>query len=246
MKFPDLSYNLLVDLDMKHCDLSPGELRKMEASLSPLGDMVQHFPVSQLHVLVSYRHRTNDYVVRTSLALTGETLVSSEHHPQVHAAFEHCIDNLVREVRRYKDRLGQVAEQAKQEEGTHHELLPTILPDSNAVNAAVSAGDYAAFRVALTGYDEPVRAHVGRWIERYPEVAARIGRGLQIDDIVEDVFLDAFEEFEHWPDELRFGEWLGRFIDKAIREFAANPDREIENVRMARLACEVQNGRGTV
>jgi ribosome-associated translation inhibitor RaiA len=246
MKFPDQSYNLLVDLDMKHCELPPEELNKLEASLSPLGDMVRNFPVSKLHVLISHRHRTTDYVVRTSLILTGETLVSSDHHPQVHAAFEHCIDNLVRELRRYKDRLGRVAEQAKQEEGTHHELLPTIPPEPEAVNAAVEEGDYAAFRDALTGYDEPVRVQVGRWIERYPEVAARIGNGLEIADFVEDVFLDAFEEFENWPEEVRFGEWLGRFIDKAIREIAAHPDREIENVQMARLARETQTGPGAV
>lgn len=246
MKFPDQSYNLLVDLDMKHCQLSPGEVNKMEASLSPLGDMVRHFPVSKLHVLISYRHRTNDYVVRTSLILSGDTLVASEHHPQAHAAFEHCIDNLMRELRRYEDRLGAVAEQAKQQEGTHHELLPTLTPDPAAVESAVADGDYTAFRTALSGYDGPVSALVGRWVERYPQVSARIGHELQISDIVEDVFLSAFEEYEHRPQEVRFGDWLGRFIDTAIRDVAAHPDREIENIRMARLAREVETGPGAV
>jgi ribosome-associated translation inhibitor RaiA len=137
MKFPDQSYNLLVDLDTKHCQLSPGEVSKMEASLSPLGDMVRHFPVSKLHVLISYRHRTNDYVVRTSLILSGDTLVASEHHTQAHAAFEHCIDNLMRELRRYEDRLGAVPEQAKQQEGTHHELLPPHPPQPAARGCAL-------------------------------------------------------------------------------------------------------------
>ena len=73
---------------MKHCNLPPREVSKMEASLSPLGDMVRNFPVSKLHVLVSYRPRTNDHVVRTSLILSGETLVSSDHHAQAHAAFD--------------------------------------------------------------------------------------------------------------------------------------------------------------
>jgi ribosome-associated translation inhibitor RaiA len=246
MAFSDQSYNLLVDLDTKHCRLSAGDVSKMEASLSPLNDMVRHFPVSKLHVLVSRPHRTNDYEVRTSLILPGETLVSSEHHPQVHAAFEHCIDNLIRDVRRYKDQLGNVAEQAKQQEGTHHELLPTLPPDPAALEAAVHEGDYAAFRAAVVGYDEPVRALVGRWVERYPEVAARIGNGLQIDDLVEDVFLDAFEAYEERPREVRFGDWLGRFIDQAVREMAAHPDRELENVRMARLAREATAGRENV
>jgi len=246
MKFPDESYNLLVDLDMKHCNLPAGELNKMEASLSPLGVMVRHFPVSKLHVLISFRERTNDYVVRTSLILSGDTLVASEHHTQVHAAFEHCIANLVRELQRYKDRLGNVAEQAKQQEGTHHELLPTLPPDPEAVEAAVREGDYAAFRTAVSGYDTPVSTQVGRWVERYPAVAARLGNGLHISDIVEDVFLSAFEDYEHRPQGVRFGEWLGRYIDTAIKAIAAHPDQELENVNMARLAREVQTGPGAV
>jgi ribosome-associated translation inhibitor RaiA len=242
MTFPDESYNLLVDLDMKHCQLPPGELNKMETMLSPLNDLVRNFPVSKLHVLVSYRHRTNDYVVRTSLILTGETLVSSDHQPLAHTAFDHCIDNLVREVQRYKDRLGAVAEQAKQREGTHHELIPTIAPNAEAINAAVENGDYAAFRLATAGYEGPVTAQVGRWIERYPEVAARLGRDLHVSDIVEDVFLIAFEEYEYRPKAIRFGEWLGRHIDTAIKAMADHSDEELENVNMVRLARSAETG----
>jgi ribosome-associated translation inhibitor RaiA len=243
MTFSDLSYNLLDNLDMKHCQLPPNELNKMEAMLSPLNDMVRNFPVSKLHVLVSYRHRTTDYVVRTSLILPGGTLVSSGHHLQVHAAFEHCIANLVREVQRYKDRLGSVPEHAKQREGTHHPLLPTIAPDSGAVEAAVQSGDYAAFRTATAGYEEPVTALVGRWIERYPQVAARLGRDLHISDLVEDVFLIAFDEYEYRPKDIRLGEWLGRHIDTAIKAMADHPEEEMENVNMVRLACMTETGR---
>lgn len=246
MTFRDQTYNLLVDLDMKHGRLSSAELNKMETMLSPLDDMVRHFPVSKLHVLVSYRHRTNDYVIRTSLILSGDTLVSSDHHPQAHAAFEHCINNLVRELQRYRDRLGDVPERNKQQEGTHHELLPTLPPDGEAVEAAVREGDYGAFRTALSGYDLPVQQAVGRWVERYPEVAARLGHDLQISDIVEDVFLTAFEAHEQRPRAVRLGDWLSRHIDSAIKAIAAHPDREIENVRMARLAREVQTGPGAV
>jgi ribosome-associated translation inhibitor RaiA len=246
MAFSDQSYNLLVDLDMKHGDLPADELNKMETMLSPLGDMVRNFPVSKLHVLISYRQRTTDYTVRTSLILSGETLVSSDHHPQAHAAFEHCIQNLVRELQRYKDRLDDVPERAKQAEGTHHELIPTLAPDGEAVENAVREGDYAAFRNALSGYDGPVSTQVGRWIERYPEVSARLGVNLHIADIVEDVFLTAFEEYEHRPQEIRFGDWLGRYIDKAIKAIAAHPDTELENINMARLAREAQPGSGSV
>ncbi len=75
-------------------------------------------------------------------------------------------------------------------------------------------------------------------------MSAHIGRGLQIEDLVEDVFLTAFEEYEHRPREVRFGEWLGHLIDPAVKAMAAHPDRELENVHMARLAREAQMGSG--
>jgi ribosome-associated translation inhibitor RaiA len=242
MPFSDQGYNLLVDLDMKHGELPADELNKMETMLSPFNDLVRNFPVSKLHVLISYRHRTSDYVVRTSLILPGDTLVSSDHHPLAHTAFQHCIDNLVREVQRYKDRLGSVAEQAKQREGTHHELIPTVPPVAAAIDGAVQNGDYAAFRLATAGYEGPVTAQVGRWIERYPDVAARLGRDLHISDIVEDVFLIAFEEYEYRPKAIRFGEWLGRYIDTAIRAMGEHLEDEMENVNMVRLARAAETG----
>lgn len=242
MTFSDQSYNLLVDLDMKHGQLPPHELNKMETMLSPLNDLVRNFPVSKLHVLISHRRRTSDYLVRTSLILPGDTLVSSDHQPLAHTAFEHCIHNLVREVRRYKDQLGAVPEQAKHTEGTHHELIPTLPPDAEAVEAAVQSGDYAAFRLATTGYDGPVTALVGRWIERYPVVAAHLGRDLHISDVVEDVFLIAFEEYEYRSKEIRFGEWLGRHIDTAIKAMANHPEDELRNINMVRLAHAAETG----
>lgn len=246
MTFSDQTYNLLVALDMKHCQLSAAEVNKMETMLSPLNDMVRHFPVSKLHVLVSYRRRTTDYTVRTSLILPGDTLVSSEHHPFAHTAFEHCINNLVRELQRYKDRLGDVPELAKQAEGTHRELVPTVAPEAEALDEAIRNGDYTAFRIALSGYDDPLTAQIGRWVERYPEVAARLGRELHIGDLVEDVFLIAFEEYEHRPKGIRFGDWLGRHIDTAIKNMANHLDEELANVNMARLARQVETGPGAV
>jgi ribosome-associated translation inhibitor RaiA len=243
MTFSDQSYNLLVNLDMKHCELPANELNKMETMLSPLNDMVRNFPVSKLHILISWRHRTSDYVVRTSLILPGDTLVSSDHHDLAPTAFEHCIDNLVRELRRFKDRLGAVPEQAKQREGTHRELICTIPPDPEAIEAAVQNRDFAAFRTATSGYEEPVTALVGRWVERYSNVAARLGRELHISDIVEDVFLIAFERYEYRPREIRFGEWLGRHIDTAVKAMANHPEAELENVNMARLARVAETGR---
>jgi ribosome-associated translation inhibitor RaiA len=237
--------SLPVNWDTKHCTLSPGQIRKLEEGLEPVARLVRDFPVSALHVVVECFPRTTRYRVKTSLALTGETLVSLDEGDDLHPAFDRCVANLVQDVHAYKDRLGKVAEMAKHVKGTHQDLEPTVDPDPEAVDRAVDDGDYAAFRRATFGYEEPLRRRVGRWVERYPALSARIGRGVTIDDLVEEVFLDAFEAYPHRPREIRLGDWLDHLIDPAIKELAAHPDKELENINLAR-AARAAEGQGSV
>jgi hypothetical protein len=207
--------------------------------------MVGHFPVSTLHILVERNSRTKDFTVKTSLALCGRTLVASDLQAHVNPAFETCVSNLVRELKKYEDDLGRTPEVQKHEKGTRQDLQPTVDPDPAALDAAVGDGDYGAFRRAAVGYEEPVRQRVGRWLERYPDVEARVGKDLSVEDFVEDVFLSAFEGYDHRPKEIRFGDWLERLIDPAVKALAQR-DGELENVRMARSARLAEDGPGAV
>lgn len=241
MRFPDQSHNLRVDLDMKQCRLRPDEVRKLEEGLGPLRAMVEHFPVSTLHVLVEHNARTRDFTVKTSLALCGRTLVAGDLQPHVHPAFENCVDNLVRELKEYEGELGRTSERRKQSKGTHQSLLPTVDPDPAALDAAAADGSYTAFRRAAAGYEEPVRLRVGRWLERYPELGARVGRDLSLEDFVEEVFLNAFECYGIRPREIRLGDWFESLIDSAVRGLSRG-DGELENVRLARSARLAEEG----
>ena len=234
--------NLSIEIDAHQCTLPQAEIDRMHAGVDALTRQVEHFPVASLHVLVEHNARTNDYNVKTDLFLTGATLVSSDHDAQPYPAFERCVHNLVKEVGAYKDRLGMVEERQKQEKATHQTLQPSAAPDLAAVDAAVSGGDYAAFRTATFAYEEAVRMRAGRWVERYPEVEARIGKGLEIADLVEEVFLDAFEKYDRRPKDVRFGEWLETLIDPAVRELLAHPDQELENINLARTARAAEDG----
>jgi hypothetical protein len=240
MRFPDHGVRFPIDLDTKHCSPLPAELDKMRANLEPLLRAVEHFPVASLHVVVEQFARTTTYRVKLSLTLTGTTLVSLEDAPHSHAAFEHCVHNLLRDVAAFKARMGNESEVHKHEKGTHQDLLPDVDPDPEAIESAVEAGDYNAFRTATLGYEEPVRKRVGRWLERCPEANARIGKGLEIDDLVEEVFLDAFEAYAQRPRQIRFGDWLERLIDPAIKEIANGRDGELENARLARAARRIK------
>jgi hypothetical protein len=227
---------LPIEWDTRHCNLSAGVRGKLEEGLEAVGRLVRDFPVSNLHILVEQFQRTSTWHVKTTLQLPAEALVSLGEGEALNATFEGCIAKLIQNVHAYKDRMSRVAETAREVKGTRQDLEPTLSPDAPALERAVADGDYGAFRSVLLGYEEPLRKRIGRWVERYPEVNARIDHGLKIADLVEAVFLDAFEQYEHRPRGVRFGDWLEHLIDPAIKEMIAHPEQELENINLARSA----------
>ena len=242
MKQPERRNEFPIQIDARHCRVSQAEIAKMNVGVDALARSVEHFPVASLHVLIERNARRNDFTVKTDLFLSGETLVCSDHDVLSYTAFERCIKKLVADVQAYKDRLGHAPERQKTEKGTHQTVRPTALPDTAAIDAAVRDGDYAAFRTATFVYEEPVRKRAGRWVERYPEADVQIGKQLKIADIVEEVFLIAFENCGRRPEGARFGDWLEDLIDPAVKELLKNPDAELENIRQARSARAAENG----
>jgi hypothetical protein len=246
MDYTDETNHLRVRIDTHHFTLSQAELDKLLTGLDGLGRQVANFPISDLHLLIEFNSRGNDYSIKTALILCGARLVANDHDLVLSAAFERCLDSLIENVHAYKDRLGQVPERQKHQQGTHQDLEPNPPPDSEAVERALAEGDYAGFRSAMFGYEEGVRKRVGRWVERYPEVNGRIDAGLKIEDLVEEVFLTAFENYESRPKDIRLGDWLLGLIDPAVKELQRNGTAELENIRMARAARVAQQGPGAI
>jgi ribosome-associated translation inhibitor RaiA len=240
MKFPDHGVRFPIEMDARHVSPSADELERMRIHLDSLLKAVDNFPVGSLHILIERFPRTTRFRTKISLALTGTTLVSQEDADHLHAAFELCVHNLIEDVQAYKARMSNEPERQKLEKGTHQELFPDIDPDPAALEDAVRREDYRAFRLALFGYEEPLRKRVGRWVERYPTMAARIGRDLRIADLVEEVFLDAFQSCANRPKGIRFGDWLEGLIDPAVKEIANDHNGELDNARMAQSAVEAE------
>jgi hypothetical protein len=238
MPYSDQSYNLRIELDTKNCDASADEISAMEGALEPLHRVTEKFPVSDLYVTVIHHARTGDYHVKTSLILPGRTLFTGDRDRSMYAAYERCVHKLVGKVESYRMKLDRQPEISKHQKGTRHEVVPTQATDPEPLRQAVADGDYAGFRAAVDVFEEPLRKRVGRWVQRYPDLQAEIGDRITIADIVEDVFLTAFDRFEHWSSEVPPGDWLESLIDPAIRELLAHTDEELENVRLARLAVE--------
>ncbi|MFL5242881.1 MAG: hypothetical protein ACJ8FY_12290 [Gemmataceae bacterium] len=242
MQFPNQGLKVPVELDVRQVELSQGELEKLRDGLVSLDKVVFAFPAPSLHILIERFPRSTRFQVRMSLFLSGETVVAVEEDDQYHPAFERCVDNLLQNVHEYKERMSKVPERAKQEKGTRQVVEPTLDPDPAAMDAAVREGNFAAFRTATFGYEEPLRKRIGRWVERFPEVSSRIGKGIEIADIVEEVFLNAFEHYENRPMDVRFGDWLEGLIDPAIKALLSDDGAELENINMARAARAQEQG----
>jgi ribosome-associated translation inhibitor RaiA len=235
MPFPDETYDLRIEVDAGHVTISDGEQAKMDRDLDTLRRLVHTFPAPELKVEVSNQN-PSVFRVAASLRLAGRTLFAAGQMNTLHAAWDEAVHRLIHKVRAFKEQLGAIPTRQHMAEGTLHEVLPTMAADGEAVERAVRNMDYRAFRSAMDVYDEPLEKRIGRWIERYPQAGAQLGKGLLISEIVEEVFLNAFDQYNNRPQALRLGQWLENLIDPSLRTLFYDGDQERENVQMVETA----------
>src|SRR5947207_3258387 len=108
MKQAQQSEKVRVLFDAHQYRLSEQEMGQMRQQLDSLLRQVEAFPLADVHVLVEYNTRSNDFSVKITLRLPGETLVGNDHDSFLLAAFDRCLIGLEENVRAYKDRLDRV------------------------------------------------------------------------------------------------------------------------------------------
>jgi ribosome-associated translation inhibitor RaiA len=228
-------HDLRIEVDRGGVFLSPTDWARMESDLNLLRRLIRPFPKSELKIEFS-PHR-GSVRVGTTLWLAGETLYAADEDASLHVAWEACVHALEREVGKYKDRLSNKPAYTKQQEGTQQKITPTMLPDPKAIDAAVAELDYPTFRQVMGSYEESVESRVGQRIERYPQAEQMLGTQFTLRDLVESVFLNAFEQYSARP-AVPLGAWLEDLIDQSIRAMLAHPDEEQENARQAETAVD--------
>lgn len=222
--------------DVHQHDLSSVDRARMEEDLDGLARQVEKFPIADLHILIEGNARSNDVSIKLTLILSGSTLVANDHDVVLSTAFQRCLNSLLHEVEAYEARLDDEDDRQKINKGTLHPALPTRDIDLTAVDRAVAAGDYSAFRLAMLPFEDPVQARAGRWIQRYPKYESRIGKDVKLSDVTEDVFLTAFDRYGNRPDEVPLGDWLTSLIDPAIKAIMTRTAEEMENINHMRNA----------
>jgi hypothetical protein len=248
MQYVEDRYHLRVEIQSDGCQLPKDELARMQQLLEPVGEAVQDFPCSELVINV-LRHPRQEYHVEARLKVPGRTLVSGDCDLFLDSAFQRCVRKLTRKASDYAqnpDR-GAVKSAEKLTAIERGVMLPEER-DAGPLGEAFLAGDYRAFRTGLSGYEEWVRKRVGRWLQRYPQAEARVGDGLLIGDVVEEVFLNAFERFGQRPVEVPLNQWLDGLIDPSVKVLLRHPDEEGENASLARTLRDAAPiwGKGTI
>lgn len=238
MDYADQSYNLRIELDTKNIELSKSQAKGIDRSLDPVRDLVREFPVSDLYVTITYHQHSDTYRIKCALVLSGQTLTTGDLAGDVDSAIDRCVRKLVKRIEQYKQGLENIEDQEKFAKGTYQNVVPNREPDGEKLESAIAKGDYATFRKETYMYESPVRKRAGRWVQRYPEVNAMIGDKLMLADIVEEVFLNAFERFDERPAEVRMGEWLDQLIAPSLKLLIDHPDEEMQNISFARTMLD--------
>jgi ribosome-associated translation inhibitor RaiA len=237
MPFSDELYDLPIETDAGNVTISPAEQEKMDHDLDTLRKLIANFPSPQLKLEIS--NETPSIVrVGACLRLAGRTLFTAGEAKTLHAAWDWAIRRLIDKVLAYKEKLGRVPERQKEVEGTLHEIVPSMPPDAAAIDQAVRQLDYRAFRSAMVVYEDALEKRIGRWIERYPDVEARIGDGILISEIAEEVLLNAFDQYDKRPESLRVGQWLENLIDPSLQTLVRDGGAEKENLSFIQSARE--------
>ena len=237
MPLPD--NHLRLTIQPKGWNIPPDERTRLQTSLAALADAVRDFPDPALWIGVIYHPHSQVFHVEFKLKLPGRTIMAGEEDPYLDTALQRCVRKVIRKAEAYKEHPDREAVAAARRRGAlNQELVAPEDPDAGRLGKAAEAGDYRAFRIALAGYEEWLRKRVGRLVQRRPEAQARLGRDLLLGDLVEEVYLKAFEQFTRRPTAVRFSEWLDGLIDPSIRSMMRYPEEEREAASMARTVRE--------
>lgn len=232
MTYPDETHELRIFFKTRNYELTPAERARMEEDTHTLARAVESFPVTDLHIEVFRHPRSGDFHVKTILRLTRKTLFTGDRDALPHPAYERCIRKLVKKVQAYKEKMSGVSAGARAAGGAQPGVVPDLEPDLAELERASAARDYAAFRNAMSAYDDALEHRVGRWIRRFPEVEERLGVDFLLSDILEEIYLNAFERFSRRPAD-RIGNWLERLIEPSLRVFIEDGEAEVEGMRTA-------------
>lgn len=185
-----------LNLDLQATELHGDDLAELEQILLPLEQWASGAP-AELMMSIAPDEKDGGFQVKASLIVNGETLYVAEQTDGINEAVSRCVEQLGEQLR---------SQSASSDQTPHHQRKPLA---ADALQTAVRAGDYSAFRKAVSVYEEPIRKKIELWAAEHPEILAQVGGHQPPADVLEEVFVRAFEHYErishrhpgHWLDE---------------------------------------------
>jgi len=230
--------SLRIELVTQGFEISASEIADMERDLHTLRKLIDPFPSSVLHIAVDCHQRTKVYHVKTSLSLCGSTLFTGDRDSSCHPAFERCVHKLIKKIEAHKSRMSGKTAWFRPASGNQVCVSSSEGFDSSDLEYVVAKDDYAAFRSGIDIFADGLSKRIGRWINRYPQIQDELGDAITISDIVEEVFLTAYQQFLQRPHDVPPGAWLEGLIDPSIQALLQSPDEEYANISFSRAVLE--------
>jgi hypothetical protein len=229
---------LHIELETKECNLPFDELTRLQEPLDSVVEKVGNLP-SDLKVSVIHHPTSDRFHVSADLRLPRRSIFTGDWDPYLDIAAQRCLRKLIRKIDRYRlepDRCGdQIARQVNE---SRQQVVAPQDPDAGELGEAAREQDYGRFRELLAGHDDWLRLRIGRWLQRYPSINDQVGERIRIGDLVEEVFLNAFEEYGQRIKHQPLSEWLEELIDPSLRTLWQKGDAEAANISFARSLRE--------
>jgi hypothetical protein len=234
MHHTDQRHQLRVNIETKECNLPSDELARIQGPLDEVAASIGDLP-AQLHLTIVQHPHSRRFHVDAALRLPRETLFTGDWDSYLDTALERCVRKLLRKTERYHDGGDHRADTiARDIQRQNNQIVAPEDPDAGALGEAARSGDYHRFRKLLAGHEDWLRLRIGRWLQRYPQMEAELGRRVSIGDLVEEVLLNAFESFGGRSHDVPLHEWLDSLVDPSLQDFRHDPIDERENISFAR------------
>jgi len=228
---------LHIELETQECNLPFDELTRLQEPLDRVAQEINNLP-SDLKVKVVHHPSSDRFHVSADLRLPRRSIFTGDWDPYLDTAAQRCLRKLIRKIEAYQHEPDREADRrAERVSASHREIVAPESPDTGGLAEAADARDYHRFRQLLAGHDDWLRLRVGRWLQRYPAVNAQVGKRIAIGDLVEEVFLNAFETYQERPNHQTLSDWLDELIDPSLRALWVNGEEE-ENISFARSLRE--------
>lgn len=190
--------------------------------------LLQPIPEDQQSLRLSMRPAKNGWDVRVILVLPTGTLVAEEqtfHRDEWPAAVDRVADKLAMEIRRHKEKLrhDDVYRRKRRREDEFHRVRSFLESD-------VRKGDRASFMELIRPLLRQVadQAHHELLVAQL-EGAIRPGE-LSVSDLVDEVAVRAWENYDHRPTRLNLDQWLLHLLHEVLDEYYQKVSRTDHSV----------------